>query len=146
MSYEGEGGEIEEEQPDIVFLSVDDIIDIHENTITRHSPGESLYIRDQGLLESATFSPQHTFEGDYLYGSVVEMAAVLMQSLAGNHPFENGNKRVAFGACSVFLRINGFRLTLTQKEAVDLTVRVVNHQISRDEVIEILRNSIDGVA
>lgn len=130
------------DERDIIFLTVDDLIEIHIQAINRYAPSESLLIRDKNLLESSVYAPQHTFDGQYVYRSIVEMAAVLMQSLASNHPFENGNKRVAFGACSIFLRINGFQLTLTQDAAVDLTLNVVQHRIDRQTLIRTLSDAI----
>ena len=59
-------------------------------------------IRDMGSLESAAFRPQSGY-----YSDIVEEACALMESLLINHPFMDGNKRTAFAACSVFLRING---------------------------------------
>jgi len=62
-------------------------------------------IRDLGLLESALYRPQTGY-----YADLVEMAAALFESLLMNHPFVDGNKRVAFFATDVFLRLNGWRL------------------------------------
>ena len=62
-------------------------------------------VRDLGALESALFRPQSGH-----YADTIAEAAALFESLAMNHPFVDGNKRVAFGAVDVFLRINGFRL------------------------------------
>ncbi len=65
------------------------------------SPG----LRDAGALEAALFRPQTGY-----YDDVVAEAAALFESLAINHPFVDGNKRVAFAAMDVFLRVNGYRL------------------------------------
>ncbi|MDB5861044.1 MAG: doc [Ramlibacter sp.] len=62
-------------------------------------------VRDPGALESALFRPQTGY-----YEDIVAEAAALMESLAINHPFMDGNKRVAFAAADVFLRINGWQL------------------------------------
>lgn len=60
-------------------------------------------VRDKGAVESAVFRPQTGY-----YNSLEEEAAALMESLANNHGFLDGNKRVAFTAADVFLRRNGF--------------------------------------
>ena len=60
-------------------------------------------VRDQGAVEAAVFRPQIGY-----YNSVEEEAAALMESLANNHGFLDGNKRIAFTAADVFLRRNGF--------------------------------------
>lgn len=62
-------------------------------------------MRDPGALESALFRPQTGY-----YEDIVAEAAALLESLAINHPFMDGNKRIAFAAADVFLRINGWRL------------------------------------
>ncbi|MDI9331513.1 MAG: type II toxin-antitoxin system death-on-curing family toxin [Alphaproteobacteria bacterium] len=62
-------------------------------------------LRDPGALEAALFRPQTGY-----YDDIVAEAAALMESLAINHPFIDGNKRIAFAAADVFLRINGWRL------------------------------------
>src|SRR6202162_2705193 len=60
-------------------------------------------VRDKGAVEAAVFRPQIGY-----YNSLEEEAAVLMESLANNHGFLDGNKRIAFAAADVFLRRNGF--------------------------------------
>ena len=67
--------------------------------------GGVLGLRDPGALEAALFRPQTGY-----YEDIVAQAAALLESLAINHPFLDGNKRVAFAAADVFLRINGWRL------------------------------------
>src|SRR6266550_3180899 len=60
-------------------------------------------VRDKGAVEAAVFRPQTGY-----YNSIEEEAAALMESLAKNHGFVDGNKRIAFTAADVFLRRNGF--------------------------------------
>jgi death-on-curing protein len=62
-------------------------------------------VRDPGALEAALFRPQTGY-----YDDILAEAAALLESLAINHPFLDGNKRMAFAAADVFLRINGWRL------------------------------------
>jgi death-on-curing protein len=65
-------------------------------------------IRDKGAVEAAVFRPQTGY-----YNSLEEEAAALMESLANNHGFLDGNKRIAFAAADVFLRRNGFCIDVT---------------------------------
>ena len=67
--------------------------------------GGAAGVRDPGALEAALFRPQTGY-----YEDIVTEAAALIESLAINHPFVDGNKRIAFAAADVFLRINGWRL------------------------------------
>ena len=85
------------------YLTVADVLGIHTVLIQRYggAPG----VRDPGALESALFRPQTGY-----YEDIVAEAAALLESLAINHPFVDGDKRIAFAAADVFLRINGWRL------------------------------------
>lgn len=69
-------------------------------------------MRDRGLLESALFRPQTGY-----YDDLVSMAAALFESLLLNHPFVDGNKRVAFFATDVFLRLNGWKISVQSDAA-----------------------------
>ena len=77
---------------------------MHEDLIVRY--GGSLGVRDLGLLEAALFRPQTGY-----YEDLVAEAAALWESLSQNHPFVDGNKRVAFASVYTFLRANGIILT-----------------------------------
>ena len=72
-------------------LSVDEVLALHERLVERF--GGRRGIRDPGLLESALYRPQTGY-----YSDLAEMAAALFESLLMNHPFVDGNKRVAFFA------------------------------------------------
>ncbi len=69
-------------------------------------------VRDLGLLESALFRPRSGY-----YKDIAEMAAALFESLIINHPFIDGNKRIAFFATDVFLRMNGWKLKVEANKA-----------------------------
>lgn len=85
------------------YLTTADILAIHTVQIRRYggSPG----LRDAGALESALFRPRTGY-----YDDLIAEAAALLESLAIIHPFIDGNKRAAFAASDVFLRINGHRM------------------------------------
>lgn len=91
-------------------LSVDETLAIHARLVERF--GGRGGVRDAGLLESALHRP-----GTGYYADVAEMAAALFESLLMNHAFVDGNKRVAFFATDVFLRMNGWRLDVDDEEA-----------------------------
>ena len=86
------------------YLTLMDVLFVHADQIARYGGPEG--VRDMGALESALFRPKTGYNED-----AIAEAAALMESLAMNHPFVDGNKRVAFAATDVFLRINGYRLT-----------------------------------
>ncbi len=87
-------------------------IEIHDDQITQFG-GES-GLRDVGSLESALMRPQIGY-----YDGIIEEAAALMESLAINHPFVDGNKRVSFFATDMFLRMNGQFIDCESIEAYD---------------------------
>lgn len=85
------------------YLTVPDVLTIHAILIQRY--GGTHGIRDRNALESALFRLRSGY-----YADIVAEAAALMESLANNHPFVDGNKRVAFAAIDIFLRMNGYRI------------------------------------
>ena len=85
------------------YLTVADVLGMHMVLMQRY--GGVFGLRDPGALEAALFRPQTGY-----YEDIVAQAAALLESLAINHPFLDGNKQVAFAAADVFLRINGWRL------------------------------------
>jgi death on curing protein len=93
-----------------LFLSVEELLELHRQLIERF--GGAGGVRDPGLLESALARPRSGY-----YASLSEQAAALLQSLAGNHAFVDGNKRISFAAAAVFLRMNGYALVVDADEA-----------------------------
>jgi len=93
-----------------LFLTVEELLELHRRLIERF--GGAGGVRDPGLLESALARPRSGY-----YASVSEQAAALLQSLAGNHAFVDGNERVSFAAAAVFLRMNGYALVVSADEA-----------------------------
>ena len=111
-----------------VYLTVAEVLAIHHNQIEEYGGGHGL--RDQGALEAAVFRPQTGY-----YNDVAEEAAALMESLANNHPFTDGNKRVAFAAGHTFLLMNGFDLNIDPLEAYDFMIEAIAKSRFRFAVI-----------
>src|SRR5262252_8002735 len=86
------------------YVTTADVLFFHKQLIERY--GGAPAIRDVGALESALHRPQTGY-----YDTVIHEAAALFESLVQNHPFVDGNKRVAFAVIDVFLRINGYTIT-----------------------------------
>lgn len=95
--------------------------------------------RDPALLESAVAAPQATFGGTSVYGDLVEIAAAYLFFLCRNHPFFDGNKRVALATCLVFLKINGFEPAPDGPMWEELTLDVASSRLDRDQTTERLR-------
>ncbi len=89
--------------PGYIYPTVAEAIEIHRQLIDEF--GGSHGLRDQGLLEAAIFRPQTGY-----YDDLIHEAAALMESLANNHPFLDGNKRTSFALTDTFLRVNGYFL------------------------------------
>ncbi len=97
------------------YLAVSDVLAMHHELIERF--GGAHGVRDMGALESAVFRPQTGY-----YDDAIAEAAALFESLAINHPFIDGNKRVAFAAADVFLRMNGLELSAPSGAAYDFLI------------------------
>ena len=124
----------------IRFLSVDDVLAIHEDTIA-HDGGPA-GIRDPGLLESAVLMPQQQFGGEYLHEGLPEMAAAYLFHIAQNHAFHDGNKRTAVLATLVFLSINGVS-SLPEPEALEeTTLAVAASECRKDELTAWMRQQL----
>jgi death on curing protein len=98
------------------FLSLDEASAIHQRLIDAF--GGVAGLRDKGLLESALFRPQTGY-----YDDLAQMAAALFESLIINHPFVDGNKRMAFFSCDVFLRLNGWKLDVGADAGYEFIIR-----------------------
>lgn len=96
--------------PDLIYLTVAEVMAIQQLQIEEYGGVQG--VRDKGLLESAVFRPQVGY-----YANGAEEAAALMESLANNHPFFDGNKRVAFAATHTFLLLNGYDLAVDPNAA-----------------------------
>ena len=87
-------------------------------------------MRDLGSLESALYRPQSGY-----YDRLSQQAAALIHSLAMNHAFVDGNKRVAFALTAVFLHMNGYRLVVSPDTAEEFVVhRLIVGRAALDEI------------
>lgn len=117
---------------EIEYLTVNEVLLLHARLIQR--TGGSRGLRDMGMLESAVARPRATFAGADLYPDQWTKAAALMHSLILNHPFMDGNKRVALTATGVFLDLNGYRMTISNQEAVDLILSVISGELDLEAI------------
>ena len=121
---------------EIIFLTEEQIIEIHNSCIVDF--GGAFGVRDSNILKSAVYQPQITFDGEYLYKTIPEMAAAYLISLSKDHPFIDGNKRVRFKACTIFLEMNNYILLLNNDEAVDLTLKCLSGEYSKEDIVRII--------
>jgi death-on-curing protein len=119
--------------------TVEAVLAIHDEVLAAH--GGAAGLRSRELLESAVAAPQATMMGQLLISEPIEVAAAYFYYLCSNHPFVDGNKRVALATCLVFLSENG----LLPEEGLDveawenLTLAVAAGLLSRGEITETLR-------
>ena len=113
----------------MIYLTLEDALFIHEEQIRLFggAPG----IRDPGLVESALLRPQTGY-----YSGVIEQAAALWESLAMNHGFVDGNKRVAFACLDIFLGLNNHEITAMPENAIDFIYRNLEAGTFRKEVLQ----------
>jgi death-on-curing protein len=128
-----------------VFLSLDEVLDIHQQQIERY--GGSSGLRDAAGLESAIGTPQATIGGEFLHTSIPAMAAAYPFHLCQNHAFIDGNKRVGGNAAITFLLMNGWEPTFGADELVDLVLSVASGVLGKPRLIEAFESrcrSVEG--
>jgi death-on-curing protein len=106
------------------YVTTADALFFHQLLIERYGGASGL--RDAGALEAALHRPQTGY-----YDTLLHEAAALFESLVQNHPFVDGNKRVAFAVIDVFLRINGYRVT-ADSQAIFATLMKLFHEQTFD--------------
>jgi death-on-curing protein len=125
--------------------TVEAVLAIHREVLAAHGGGDGLRSRD--LLESAIAAPTATMMGIPVMSDPLEIAAAYLFYLCSNHPFVDGNKRVALATCLVFLSANG----LLPGESLDtddwesLTLDVAAGLIDRSAAAVRLRGLLEGM-
>ena len=120
------------------YLSPQQVLFIHARLLAEMGGEPGLF--NLGLLESAVARPRATFDGVDLYPTLFDRAAALMESLALNHPFMDGNKRVAITAAALYLRRNGYQLVADNAELEHFTMAVVMGQAPLAQIVAWFRN------
>ncbi len=111
------------------YLTLDEVVFIHAELLRAFGGAEG--VRDPGLIESALLRPQTGY-----YGDLVEEAAALWESLAMNHGFVDGNKRVAYACTELFLQINGLDIAANDAEMEAFIYAHLEAGTFRKDVIE----------
>jgi death-on-curing protein len=96
-------------------------------------------VRDAGLLESALARPENRFAYERTAVTVFDLAAAYAFGLAKNHPFVDGNKRIAFATAIMFLELNGYRFQAGEAEAVIRTLALAAGERKEHEYAEWLK-------
>lgn len=114
-----------------VFLSLEDLLALVADL--KVGP-----VRDVGLLDSAAHRSRTNLWGQDAYPTLEEKAAALLESLVGNHPLVDGNKRLGWLATVVFLDINGRPVEAPDDDAYDLVIAVASGTVDLANVAETL--------
>ncbi|MBE0525991.1 MAG: type II toxin-antitoxin system death-on-curing family toxin [Candidatus Thorarchaeota archaeon] len=125
------------------YLTFDEIVKIHERMIEVFG-GES-GILSENALENCVAMPMMSIFGTETSSSLWSKAATLLLCIANRHPFVDGNKRTAWTAAKVFLRLNGFRLTTTPEDGESTVIGVVRGIIDQDDLADWIRNNSEPV-
>ncbi|WP_078811673.1 type II toxin-antitoxin system death-on-curing family toxin [Prosthecobacter debontii] len=121
-------------------LTVEIVMEIHSEAIERF--GGLSGLRDLPLLESAVAASRASFGGVSPYQDLIEIAGAYLFYLCNNYSFVDGNKRVALGACIVFLKLNGYTTAEDSEDWELLTLAVAAGALSRDGVTAKLRTHV----
>ncbi len=124
----------------MTYLTADEVVQLQAMVIAQS--GGLAGVKDRGLIESAVALPQQTFGGVELYPTLAAKAAALGASLACNHGFEDGNKRIGHAAMETFLVLNGHELSAGVDEQNDVFWRLAGKQMTRDEFFEWVRRTV----
>jgi death-on-curing protein len=120
---------------------------VEHNRLELAETGEPHFLRDRGLLESALARPRNFFS--FGEEDIVVLAVALMAGIARAHAFEQGNKRTAFGAMRLFLRINGYDTSFDDIVPwADAIIDLVEHRSTEADFARALRPFVvarDGV-
>jgi death-on-curing protein len=125
---------------EIAFLTLEDVLALHDELIQHYGGASGL--RDAGLLEAALALPQAGFGGRYFHEFPHEMGAAYLSHLVRNHAFIDGNKRVALACTILFFKINRVPYSITEEEAVELTLAAASGQIDKGAITEFFRQHL----
>ena len=89
------------------------------------------------MLDAALASPKNHFA--YKRADTLRLAAAYAYALTQNHPFADGNKRVALTVAGVFMELNGFRLEASEQDAAQATRALSSREIDEAEFARWLR-------
>jgi death on curing protein len=125
------------------YLTLGEVVTLHRAVVAE--TGGAQGIRDLGALESALAQPRATFDGADLYPTEIDKAATLAFGLAMNHPFVDGNKRIAHAAMAVFLDLNRKAIEASVDEQERLMLDLAAGQLSREQLIRWLESNVVAI-
>ena len=118
----------------MIRLTKEQVLMLHASLIK--ATGGSEGIRDEGMLDSALNNPFQSFGGEDLYPSIHAKAAQLCFGLVKNHAMLDGNKRLGAHVMLVFLALNGYELSYSQKELSDIILALASGEIGEEKMLQ----------
>jgi len=120
------------------FIPEEIVLIIHTDLLQRY--GGSAGLRDRNLLESAIAQPKITVGGKYAHKTIFDKAAAYGFHICMNHPFADGNKRVAFTLMDIFLQKNGWDITSQEEEAYSMMMSLASGKLTKAELSSWLKD------
>ena len=114
------------------MIELRDVLNIHKILIDKF--GGSKGVRDQGSLESAINRPFASFDNQDLYPTPSDKAAAILESILINHPFVDGNKRIAYVLMRLILLDNGLDLVANQEDKYKMVISASTGDIRFDDI------------
>lgn len=118
----------------MITLTKEQVLMLHDQLI--EATGGSKGIRDEGMLESALMNPYQSFGGIELYPSIQAKAAQLCFGIVKDHPMIDGNKRLGTHVMLVFLVLNGYELSYSQKELSDTILLLTTGKLQSEDILQ----------
>lgn len=119
------------------FIPENLVLTIHADLLQRYGgrPG----LRDRGLLESALARPKMTAAGKFVHKTLFDKAAAYGYHVCRNHPFTDGNKRVAFVLMDIFLQKNGWEIIAREEEAYSIMIALASGKLGKGRLASWLK-------
>lgn len=118
----------------MITLTKEQVLMLHDQLI--EATGGSKGIRDERMLESALMNPYQSFGGIELYPSIQAKAAQLCFGIVKDHPMIDGNKRLGTHVMLVFLALNGYELSYSQKELSDTILLLAAGKLQSEDILQ----------
>ncbi len=119
------------------MIELADVLSIHRILI--ESFGGAGGVRDESLLSSALQKPFQTFDGQFVYKSILEKAAALVESILINHPFIDGNKRTGYVLLRRYLLQNNIDIKTSEQQKYEFIISIASGENRFEEILSWLK-------
>ena len=120
------------------YLTASDLYNLNDEVTDGHT-----FVRDVHLLNSAAKRPAIVVFGEEQFPTLIDKAAALLHSMAYHHLFADGNKRTALKAVTLFLQVNGYRLTWDMNAEYDLILEIAQGKLDVEQIAERLAQYVE---